>query len=114
MLDDRLFVVREAVYRAAAAFVRRFLSETMVQVVLGVCGIWCLLTPLLLWVAWTREMFLTLLAASFVSCVIFCLVAIGAQDPPKRRKKRGSLSLDRRSDRTLPGKSESKGWRGHI
>lgn len=92
MLRSIGFFLREALYRLATAFVQRFMSKIAVEIVLTVCGLWCLVTPLMLWVAWTQSIFLLILGSSFLSCAIFCLVSVAIQPPPRRRKQ-GSLEL---------------------
>ena len=103
MLRYAPYLAREAGYRLAAWSVRR-LSLSVIETILSICGIWCLLTPLLLWVAWTQTIFFFLLGSAASACFIFCFVAIGASDreemdgrpkaamPPARR---GSLPTSR-------------------
>lgn len=112
MLRAIPYFMREAVYWMAVGFVRRFMPPIAVEIVLSVCGIWCLLTPLLLWISWSQTVFLSLLGSSFLSCVIFCLVAVGAQPPPKRRK-RGDVEIRRPKRLTpeAPTPPRSNSWR---
>lgn len=109
MIARASFVAREALYWLAAKFVQRFLPPAAVHVVLSICGLYCLVTPLLLWVAWTKSMFLTMLGLAALSCVIFCLVAIGSESPPRKRK-RGTVDVPTRRP-TPPRRPPA--WRDH-
>ncbi len=114
MIARAAFVAREALFWLAGRFVQRFLPPAAVHVVLSICGLYCLVTPLLLWIAWSRSVFLTMLGLAGLSCVVFCLVAIGSESPAQRRK-RGSVDIAARRPMQPPGPGRRpSSWRDHA
>lgn len=119
MLRHAPYYVREAGYWMAALFVRKCVPMGAVEPVLGICGIWCLLTPLLLWVAWTEFIFFFLLGSAASACTIFCIVAVGASDREKRLEEAEALARKRPPDAlSNPAPSSRRGslptWRDHA
>ena len=52
-----------------------FGSRRFGELCMTLAGLWAMLTPLLLWVAWTREIFLFVLLSGFCGCVVYCVLA---------------------------------------
>ena len=74
---------KEASYQRISSLVMRVFSPLAAEVAMTICGLWCLLTPLLLWVAWTEQIFLFILLSGVLSCVVFCTFSIAISPEPK-------------------------------
>lgn len=103
------YLAKEAGYRLAAWSVRG-LSLTVVEMILSFCGIWCLLTPLLLWVAWTPAIFFFLLGSAATACIVFCFVAIGVED----QEEADQGETDSLSKQPSPPTAEAPARRGSL
>ena len=112
MWRNASYLAREGARRFAVWTVRRCLTPGATEVILAVCGIWCLLTPLLLWLAWTQAIFFFLLGSAATCCVVFCFVAIGAAGIEAEREERASR---RPPAPVLPNRRGSlPSWRDHA
>ena len=110
------YYAKEAGCRLAVWSVGR-LPLSVVETILSICGIWCLLTPLLLWVAWTQTIFFVLLGGAAIACFVFCFVAIGATDPEEMDQEEIDSGPKPPSPPT-PGAPARRGslptWRDHT
>lgn len=69
--------------RPIRRIVFRLMPRRAAEILATAFGLWCTVLPLALWVAWTGEMFLYILASGAVSC--FCFAVLGIATAPARR-----------------------------
>lgn len=109
------YYAKEAICWLAVRSVGR-LSRTVVEAILAICGIWCLLTPLLLWVAWNGPVFFFILGSAAMACCILCFLAVGASE--QEEAEDGSTALPPSAATPPANTSARRGslptWRDHA
>lgn len=105
---------RDWLFAAIRRAVLRYVPRRVAEILAIVFGLWAMLLPLALWVSWTREIFVGVLASGFLSCCMCIVFAIATSSP---NAKRGRSEIWRQSQRDfdrLRNINPGKGWREHT